>query len=85
MDIASNSWSVGAPSKFREFESSTSFDGNTTSDPLPKFLVYHGCSTCTIDGSTAIYCKKKIEVDFTKNLNYYTSLIDEYASLTGEA
>ena len=84
VDIASNSWSVGAPSKFREFESSTNFDGNTTSDPLPKFLVYHGCSTCTIDGSTVIYCKKKIEVDFTKNLNYYTSLIDEYASLTGE-
>ena len=85
VDVASNSWSVGAPSKFREFESSTGFDDNTPSDPLPKFLVYHGCSTCTTDGSVVIYCKKKIEVDFTKNLNYYTSLIDEYASLTEEA
>lgn len=82
VDIASNTWNFGAPNKFRQFEQATNFDGNTTSDPLPKFLVYHGCSTCTADGSTVIYCKKKIEVDFTKSLSYYITLIDQYASLS---
>jgi hypothetical protein len=43
--------------------------------------MYYGCSSCTTDGTTAIYCKKKIEVDYSKDMNYYKNLIDAYASL----
>lgn len=81
VDVASNNWSTGAPSELRAFEARTGFDGNSVSDQLPKILVYHGCSSCTADGTTAIYCKKKIEVDYSKDMNYYKNLIEAYASL----
>ena len=41
-------------------------------------LVYHGCSTCTVDGSIAVYTRRKVEVDSSKSLSYYTGLIGEY-------
>lgn len=81
IDAASNDWTTGAPAELRAFEARTGFDGNSVSDQLPKILVYHGCSSCTTDGTTAIYCKKKIEVDYSKDMNYYKNLIDAYASL----
>ena len=62
----------------REFESSRNFDGNSTSDPLPKLLIYLACSSCTTDGSLLIDCKKKIDVDYSKNVDYYTQLIESY-------
>lgn len=78
VDIASDSWTSGAPKKMREFESSRNFDGNSISDPLPKFLVYLACSSCTTDGSLLIECKKKVNVDYSKNIDHYTQLIESY-------
>ena len=72
VDVASDSWASGAPKKMREFESSRNFDENSTSSSLPKFLVYLACSSCTTDGSLLIDCKKKIDVDYSKNVDYYT-------------
>lgn len=78
LDAASSSWSSGAPARIRQFESEVQFHGNSTSDPLPKMLLYHGCSTCTVDGSTLVYTRQKIVVDSTKQLSYYTTLIKSY-------
>lgn len=81
LDARSGSWSSKATKSLRDFEASTAFDGNTVSDPLPKMLVYHGCSTCTADGSIEIYCKKKIECS-SSDPSYYASLIDQFSELT---
>ena len=78
VDVASSTWSGGAPARVRQFESEVQFHGNSTTDPLPKMLVYHGCSTCTVDGSIAVYTRRKVEVDSSKSLSYYTGLIGEY-------
>lgn len=78
VDVASSTWSGGAPARVRQFETEVQFHNNTTSDPLPKMLVYHGCSTCTVDGSIAVYTRRKVEVDSSKSLSYYTGLIGEY-------
>ena len=81
LDARSGSWSSKATKSLRDFEASTAFDGNMVSDPLPKMLVYHGCSTCTADGSIEIYCKKKIECS-SSDPSYYASLIDQFSELT---
>lgn len=78
LDAASSSWSSGAPARIRQFETEVQFHGNSTSDPLPKMLVYHGCSSCTVDGSIAVYTRRKVEVDSSKSLSYYIRLIGEY-------
>ena len=60
VDARSSSWSSNGPKTLREFETRTQFDGNSTSDALPKLLVYSACSTCTESGDLDIDCKKKI-------------------------
>ena len=75
LDARSESWRSKATKSLRDFEASTGFDGNSVSDHLPKILVYHGCSTCAMNGSIEIYCKKKIECS-SSDPNYYASLID---------
>ena len=80
LDARSESWRSKATKSLRDFEASTGFDGNSTSDPLPKMLVYHGCSICNPGGSIEIYCKKKIECS-SSDPNYYASLIDQFSKL----
>ena len=81
VDVASDSWTSGVPKKMREFEENRNFDENSISDPLPKFLIYLACSTCTTDGSLLIDCKKKIAVDYNRDINYYTQLVGSYVDL----
>lgn len=77
VDVAANAWNSGVPKKMRDFETKTKFDGNSTSAKLPKILVYHGCSTCALE--LVVYLKKKIDVDYSKDFNYYKNLIESIA------
>lgn len=82
--VRTNDWSKGFPQALRYFEEEVSFEGNKTTDKLPKILVYHGCSTCVISG-VALYCRKKIAVDQVRtDSTYYSGLIDAYAELADD-
>lgn len=78
-EVRSDDWGSALGVAVRQFESETAFHGNSASDPLPKLLVYHGCSSCTSDGSLAVYCRRKITVEAEKDYSYYTSFLDMYA------
>lgn len=74
---AGGTFELGACKEFYDFKQATEFDGDT--GQVPGFLVYHGCSTCTLDGSIAVYAKKKVTADPSLAVSYYTSLVDEAA------
>lgn len=78
-EVRADDWGSALGVAVRQFESETAFHGNSASDPLPKLLVYHGCSSCTADGGLAVYCRRKIAVEAAKDYSYYTSLLDMYA------
>ena len=79
--VKSNTWSANAPKALIDMENEVQFNGNTVGSNRPKLLVFKCCTSCGIDKYGAIYCKQTIVYDSSKDINYYTKLIDDYNKL----
>lgn len=84
IDITSAEWNQNAPAAMRQFEQEVQFHDNAIGSNLPKILVFHGCMNCGEGKYGAIFCRRAIVFDASKDVSYYTSLIDSYAQLVDD-
>ena len=80
--VKSNSWNSNAPKSLIDLEEYVKFDDNEVGSGRPKILVFKHCVNCSVEQYGAIYCKKTIIYDQTKDVSYYTSLIDSYNKIS---
>ena len=79
--VAANAWTSNAPKALIDMENTVQFNGNTVGSGRPKLLVFKCCTSCGIGQYGAIYCKRTIAYDSSKDVSYYTKLIDDYDKL----
>lgn len=79
--VAANAWTSNAPKALIDMENAVQFNGNTVGSGRPKLLVFKCCTSCGIGQYGAVYCKRTIAYDSSKDVSYYTKLIDDYDKL----